>query len=69
MDRTEFNKMCEQRVDRWLPACGGTEQPFRSRSGVMLLYCYNPALGRHAWLNVGTDMVLPDDEAMALMGN
>ena len=56
-------------TDRWVPACGGTETPFRSRSGVRLLYCFNHALAQHAYVNVDTDMVLTNEEAFALMGN
>ena len=47
----------------WYPACGGTETPFISRSGRKLLYCFNPSLNKHAYLNVETDVVLTDEEA------
>ncbi len=55
-------------ADRWVPACGGYETPFRSRSGARLLYCYNFALQRHAYVNCDTDMVLTDEEAKGAMG-
>jgi len=55
----------EKVVDAWEPACGGTEQPFTARSGARLLYCYNSALQRHAYVNLDTDMVLTDEEARA----
>ena len=51
----------------WYPACGGTEEVFTSRSGVRLLYCYQPSSGCHRYLNVDTDMILEDDEAHMLM--
>lgn len=49
--------------DRWQPACGGTEQPFRTRTGRRLLYCWNPAQDRHAYLDCDTDRILSDEEA------
>jgi hypothetical protein len=54
-------------ADRWVPACGGTEVPFKSRSGARLLYCWNPRQNKHAYINVDTDMILTDQEASALM--
>ena len=53
----------------WVPACGGTETPFTTRSGARLLYCWQPSTGKHAYLNLGTDMILTDEEAWMLMGN
>ena len=52
----------------WVPAAGGTEQPFVSRSGTRLLYCYQPRSGRHAYLNLDTDLVLTDEEARLHLG-
>lgn len=49
--------------DSWVPACGGTETPFISRSGRRLLYVYQKSSGRHAYLDCETDMILTDDEA------
>lgn len=54
--------------DAWIPANGGTETPFTSRSGIKLLYCWNPSLNKHAYLNVNTDTILTDDEAKFAMG-
>jgi hypothetical protein len=53
--------------DRWVPACGGQEVPFKSRSGATLLYCWNPKTGEHAYLNCDTDLILSDEEAHTLM--
>lgn len=53
--------------DNWIPACGGTEKPFRSRSGKTLLYCWQPSTGRHAYLDCGSDIILSDDEAAAAL--
>jgi len=49
--------------DNWVPACGGTEQPFTSRTGRRLLYCWQPSTGRHAYLDLGSDLILSDEEA------
>jgi hypothetical protein len=51
----------------WIPGCNRTEVPFISRSGVRLLWCYQPRSGRHAYLNCDTDMILSDEEATRLM--
>jgi len=48
----------------WVPACNGTEVPFTTRTGARLLYCWQPTTGRHAYLDLGTDMILSDDDAM-----
>lgn len=52
---------------RWVPACGGTEVPFRTRSGRTLLYCWQPSTGRHAYLDCGTDLILSDADAAAFL--
>lgn len=52
----------------WLPACGGKEEPFVSRSGRRLLYVWQPTTGRHAYLDCQTDIVLSDEEASAYLG-
>lgn len=51
----------------WVPASGGTETPFVSRSGARLLYCYQPRSGKHAYLDLGTDLILSDSEAANLL--
>jgi hypothetical protein len=52
----------------WFPANGGTETPFQTRTGRRLLYCWQPSTGRHAYLDVGTDLILSDEEAFAALG-
>lgn len=47
----------------WLPACGGTEVPFVTRSGRRLLYCWQPSTGSHAYIDLDSDIILTDDEA------
>ena len=58
----------ESRLDAWLPANGGTETPFNSRSGLRLLYCYNPATGKHAYLDTRSDTILTNEEAQYALG-
>lgn len=52
----------------WFPASGGTEEPFYTRSGRRLLYVYQPSTGRHAYLDLSTDLILSDEEAAMLIG-
>lgn len=53
----------------WIPACGGTEVPFNTRTGRRLLYCFQPSTGKHAYLDLGTDIFLTDEEAFDALGN
>ena len=53
--------------DNWLPACGGTETPFWTRTGRRLLYCFQPSTGKHAYLDVQTDLILTEEEARAAL--
>jgi hypothetical protein len=53
--------------DDWIPACNGTEVPFTSRTGMRLLYCWQPSTGKHAYLNLDTDIILTDEEASAAL--
>jgi hypothetical protein len=52
----------------WIPACGGTEVPFVSRSGIRMLYVFQPSTGKHAYLNLDTDIIMTDAEAQAALG-
>lgn len=47
----------------WVPACGGSEVPFWTRAGRRLLYCYQATTGRHAYIDMQTDLILSDEEA------
>jgi len=49
--------------DNWYPASDGTEEPFISRSGKRLLYCYQPSTRNHAYLDVDCDIILTDEES------
>lgn len=53
----------------WVPACGGTETPFVTRTGLKVLYCYQPSTGHHAYLNCSTDLIMSNEEAQAALGN
>lgn len=68
-NQLEIKLMCKEgsRKDVWIPASGGTETPFISRSGRKLLYCWNPGQDRHAYLDMGTDTILTDEEAFRYM--
>ena len=50
-----------------IPASNGTETPFKSRSGRVLLYCYDTETGKHLYLDVVTDMLLTNEEAWDYM--
>lgn len=52
----------------WIPASNGTETPFTARNGRRYLYCWQPSTGNHAYLDLGIDIFLSDEEAMATMG-
>ena len=47
----------------WIPACGGTETPFMTRTGKRLLYVWDTCSGRHAYLDCQSDIILSDEEA------
>jgi hypothetical protein len=49
----------------WVPACNGTEVPFYTRTGHCVLYCWQPSTGRHAYLDCGTDLIIPDADLAA----
>lgn len=62
----EAQKKAEQ--GNWFPACDGTEKPFTTRTGKRLLYVWQPTTGKHAYLDLGSDMILTDEEAQATLG-
>jgi hypothetical protein len=49
----------------WMPANGGTEQPFEMR-GYRLQYLFQQSTGRHAYVNCDTDVLLTDEEVNAI---
>jgi hypothetical protein len=52
----------------WIPACGGTEVPFRTRSGFKVLYCWQPSTGKHAYINCETDMLISREDEQWILG-
>lgn len=64
----DYNRAKATNADRWVPANGGYETECRYRSGRRLLYCYNFAQGKHAYLDLDRDIILTDREAMAAIG-
>ena len=66
--RTIKDQIDWENQGEWVPASGGTETPFVSRSGVRLLYVWQPRSGRHAYLNLDTDIILSDEESQSLLG-
>jgi hypothetical protein len=55
-----------ERADRWVPANGGLEEPF-VRRGFRLLWCFNPAQGRHAYIDLDRDTEVSAAEAAEIM--
>lgn len=53
---------------RWQPACGGTEQPFKTRTGRTVQYLWCPATGEHAYYDVRADLFLTHEEARDALG-
>lgn len=54
--------------DEWIPANGGHEEPFNTRTGRRVLYVWNPLTGQHAHLDLGTDMILTGEEEKIALG-
>lgn len=65
----EYSMACNRNLDTWVPAVRRTgreyavEKPFKSSNGTVMLYCYNPALNEHAYMNVGTNTIMTAEEA------
>ena len=62
------NKRKKAEQGAWLPANGGTEQPFVTRSGRRLQYLYQSTTGKHAYIDCDTDVILTDAEASTYLG-
>ena len=67
--KKQYASAVSEKRDTWVPASGGTEEPFKSHSGRRLQYMYNPGQGKHAYLDKDSDMILSDEDAAAHMGN
>lgn len=56
MEQTqEYRNAVQMKRDAWVPAHGGNEQPMVDRQRRTVLYCFNPAQHRHAYIDCGTD--------------
>jgi hypothetical protein len=55
-------------ADNWIPACGGTENPFTTRAGMLVQYLWNTSTGEHAYINCRTDIILTTEEAILALG-
>lgn len=63
-----FSGFPANKDDAWQPACGGTETPFKTRSGKTLHYLWNRSTGEHAYYSVTDDVFLTNEEAMEALG-
>lgn len=61
----EYDEAIRTRLDAWIPANGGTETPFTTRTNDRVLYCFNPATGKHAYLDCGSDTTIEDSNLFA----
>ncbi len=50
-------------MGNWVPGCNRTEEPFYTRTGRRLLYVWHTFTREHAYLDLGTDLILTDEEA------
>jgi hypothetical protein len=61
------NEISDHVGDRWVPACGGTEMPMKTRTGRTLLYMWNTTKGEHAYYDCERDVFLTNEEASAAL--
>ena len=57
----------EKEQGNWIPANGGTEVPFLTRSGRRLQYLWQPSTGKHAYYDCDNDLILSDEDAWLFM--
>lgn len=60
-NKKEYREAVDAMADRWVPACGGLEEPTLSRAGRRYLYVFNPATNEHAWADVETALLVFED--------
>ncbi len=63
----EVTREAKAEQGNWFLACCGLEASFISRSGKKMLYVYQPATGKHAYLDVNADIIMTDEEARAAL--
>lgn len=52
----------------WIPANGGTETPFMTRTGHKVTYMWQPSTGAHAHYSHTWDMFLDREQEIAILG-
>lgn len=68
--RTKLDEHFRRREQgNWVPASGGKEEPFRTRTGRRLQYLWQPSTGKHAYYDVDSDLILSDEDAMHALGH
>ena len=54
----------QNRIDTaWRPACGGSEQPYKTRAGFIVLYMWNWITGVHQYYSVAEDLFIENTES------
>jgi hypothetical protein len=61
----EYARAIIRNSDAWVPACGGREEPMQIGQ-TRVLYCFNPAEGEHAYINLDTDLICSEHELRSL---
>jgi len=69
MEQThEYRTAVQMKRDQWVPAHRGNEQPMLDRQGRKVLYCFNPWKHQHAYIDCGTDILMPPEYDPADVG-
>jgi len=55
--RREYEEARDTKADRWVPANGGYELPFRDKNGRRWLHVINFGTGKSGFLDMGQDIV------------
>ena len=58
--KREYSRAVTSRLDMWVVASNGDEQPVLGRDREWTLLVFNPSTMEHGRLNLRTDMVGPD---------
>jgi len=64
----EYSRAVATKANRWVPGCGGREVEYLNKSGVRVLYVFNPATQQHGWLNLDSDIVFSTSELIHPIG-
>ncbi len=62
-----MSEITDHAGDHWVPACGGTETPTKTRTGRTLLFMWNTTKGEHAYYDCDRDIFLSNEEASAAL--